>query len=315
MKKILTVAITLFVLAGILVGCATTTTPPTTAEQISVRVIATRDFGAEFIFDRTAEVVAGITAEKALGQVAELGKAGSYVEGIDGLYGTSTEYWFYYLNGVMANVFASGYKLQPGDMQHWDYHDYNYTMQGCNAIIGDFPEPFLHGYGGKVSPTVVAYTGNLEGEAERLKSRLGELGVKEVSVRSAIELPTGDKGLSNLILMCTMDFELVAELNEVYDRVGLFAHFKDGKLQAFNSKGEVSAEYGAGCGVIQAAQNIWNPKGSWNCETVVWMVSGTDEAGVKSAVEALLDRYSEIQYASAVVIADGEIIKIPQPDN
>ena len=125
MKRILTAATVFSVLTGMLAGCATTTTPPPTSEQISVRVVATRDFGAEFIFDRTAKVMAGTTAEKALEQVAELRKAGSYVEGIDSLYSSSTEYWFYYINGIMANTFASGYKLQPGDMQHWDYHDYS----------------------------------------------------------------------------------------------------------------------------------------------------------------------------------------------
>ena len=312
MKKILTVAVVIFVLTGMLLGCATTITSPPTSEQISVRVVATRDFGAEFMFDRTATVMAGTTAEKALGQVAELRKAGSYVEGIDGLYGTSTEYWFYYINGVMADVFASGYKLQPGDMQHWDYHDYSYIMHGCNAIIGDFPEPFLHGYGGEVSPTVVACAGNFEGEAGRLKSKLEELGVKEVSVTNAADMSVDEKELYNLILMGTMDFELIAELNEVYERIGLFAHFKDGKLQVFNSKGKAAAEYGAESGVIQATQNIWNPKGSWNCETVAWIVSGTDEAGVKNAADALLNQYFQIQYASAVVIADGEIIRIPQ---
>jgi len=310
MKKVLTVAIVLFVLAGLLVGCATT--PPPTSEQISVSVVATRDFGAEFIFDKTATVMAETTAEKALGQVAELRKSGSYVLGIDGLYGSTTEYWFYYINGILANVFASGYELHDGDMQHWDFHDFSYSMHGSSAIIGDFPEPFLHGYAGKVYPTLIAYTGNLGGEAERLEGRLEELGVSQVSIKSATELSSEEKEHSNLILVCTADFELVAELDEVYDRLGFFAHFDNGQLEVLNDKGKVVEAYGAGSGVIQATQSLWNPKGSWACENVVWMVSGTDESGVKNAVGALLDRYSQIQHAFAVVVADGEIIKVPQ---
>ncbi|GAI85551.1 unnamed protein product, partial [marine sediment metagenome] len=36
--------------------------------------------------------------------------------------------------------------------------------------------------------------------------------------------------------------------------------------------------------LIQATQNPWNPKGIGACENVVWLVSGTDEAGVKDAI-------------------------------
>ena len=311
MKRILTLALALFVVTAILAGCATTTPPPS-GSTVSVSIVATRDFGKELIFDRVVEIEEGTSAQEALMEVAEVGMAGSYVEGIEGIYGNRERYWFYYINGILANVFASGYKLHDGDIEHWDFHDWSYSMHGSSAIIGDFPEPFLHGYAGKVYPTLVAYTGNLRGEAERLRSRLEELGVREVAIRNATELSSDEKELSNLILVCTSDFELVAELNEVYDRLGLFAYFENGKLKVLNAKGKVVEEYGAGSGVIQAIQSPWNPKGSWACENVVWMVSGTDEAGVKKAVDALIDRYSEVQYTFAVVVADGGIIKVPQ---
>ena len=311
MKRILTLALALFVVTAILTGCATTTPPPS-GSTVSVRIVATRDFGGELIFDRVAEIEGGDSAQEALRGVAEVGMAGSYIEGIEGIYGNQEHYWFYYINGILANVFASGYKLHDGDIEHWDFHDWSYSMHGSSAIIGDFPEPFLHGYAGKVYPTLVAYTGNLRGEAERLRSRLEELGVREVAIRNATELSSDEKELSNLILVCTSDFELVAELNEVYDRLGLFAYFENGKLKVLNAKGKVVEEYGAGSGVIQAIQSPWNPKGNWACENVAWMVSGTDEAGVKKAVDALIDRYSEVQYTFAVVVADGGIIKVPQ---
>ena len=312
MKRILTIALALFIVATILAGCATTTPPPPSGSTVSVSIVATRDFGGELIFSRAAEIEGGDSAQEALAGVAKVGMAGSYIEGIEGIYGNHEYYWFYYINGILANVFASGYKPHDGDIEHWDFHDWSYSMHGSSAIIGDFPEPFLHGYAGKVYPTLVAYTGNLQGEAERLKSKLEELGVREVSVISAAELSSDEQELSNLILVCTADFELIAELNEVYDRLGLFAHFENGKLKVLNARGKVVGEYGAGSGVIQATQSLWNPKGSYACENVTWMVSGIDEAGVKNAVDALIDRYSEVQHTFAVVVADGEIIKVPQ---
>ena len=42
------------------------------------------------------------------------------------------------------------------------------------------------------------------------------------------------------------------------------------------------------------------------------MVSGTDEAGVRSAVDALINRHDEFRYAFAIVVANGEIIKVPR---
>jgi len=104
----------------------------------------------------------------------------------------------------------------------------------------------------------------------------------------------------------------VSELNERWDRLGFFAHFKDGVLVVHNSKGEVEAEYGAGSGVVQATQSPWNPKGVGACENVVWMVSSTDEAGVESALDALMNRHGGFEHAHAVVAVDGEIVRVPQ---
>jgi len=42
------------------------------------------------------------------------------------------------------------------------------------------------------------------------------------------------------------------------------------------------------------------------------MVSGTDEAGVKSAVDALISHNDEYKYAYAIVVANGETVKVPQ---
>jgi hypothetical protein len=83
-------------------------------------------------------------------------------------------------------------------------------------------------------------------------------------------------------------------------------------LNVFDSRGEPAAEYGAGAGVIQATQSPWNPKGIGVCENTVWTISGTDMAGVKAAVNTLLSRDTDFKHACAVVIAAGEVIRVPQ---
>jgi hypothetical protein len=281
--------------------------------DITVRVVATEDFGREVMLDETLEVPAGTSAMTALERVAEVETAygGGFVRAIDGRRSGGKKDWFVYANGMMTNVGALDYTLHDGDIERWDLRDWGFRMF-IPAIAGYFPEPLVHGYDGRVRPTVVVYADGLREQAEALKAVMTQLGVEDVSIENGSSLAEDEKKASNLVLLGTMDFGLVSELNERWDRLGFFAHFKDGALVVHNSKGEVEAEYGAGSGVVQATQSPWNPKGVGACENVVWMVSGTDEAGVESALDALMNRHDQFEHAYAAVAVDGEIVRVPQ---
>lgn len=289
--------------------------PGGTGTDITVRVVVTQNFGRDLMLDETIEVPTGASALEALQQVADVETAygGGFVNTINGVRSQypAQEDWLFYINGISTNKGAAGYILEDGDIQHWDFHDWSFRMF-IPAIIGDFPQPFLHGYGGQVRPTVIVYADGLREEAEALERGLAELGVENVSLKHTGELTDDDKQHSNLILLGTKDSDLVSEMNQAWDKLGFFVHFEDGVMVVHNSRGEVEAEYGAGCGLIQATQSLWNPKGVGACENVVWMASGMDADGVKSAVDALINRHDHFQYAYAIVIANGEIIKVPQ---
>ena len=289
--------------------------PGGTGTDITVRVVVTQNFGRDLMLDETIEVPTGASALEALQQVADVETAygGGFVNTINGVRSQypAQEDWLFYINGISTNKGAAGYILEDGDIQHWDFHDWSFRMF-IPAIIGDFPQPFLHGYGGQVRPTVIVYADGLREEAEALERGLAELGVENVSLKHTGELTDDDKQHSNLILLGTKDSDLVSEMNQAWDKLGFFVHFEDGVMVVHNSRGEVEAEYGAGCGLIQATQSLWNPKGVGACENVVWMASGMDADGVKSAVDALINRHDQFQYAYAIVIANGEIIRVPQ---
>ncbi len=303
-------------------GCTGTTLSPspldTAAASGEARIIVTRNFGCELMCDELIRLKDGTSAMEALGQVAgiETSYGGGFVDAISGVssrYGGShsaREDWFIYLNGIQSDVGALDYTLCPGDVEHWDFRDWSFH-HFVPGIIGDFPEPFLHGYEGDIRPALVVYQHNLQEEAERVAAHLLQLGAAEVSITDYTRLNDGDKEAGNIILLGDMDFEPVAELNAVWKRLGFYACFEEAKLQVFDYKGKLAAEYGAGSGLIQATQNPWNPRGIGACENVVWMLSGVDEAGVKRAVDALVGHYSELQYACAAVMAAGEISKIP----
>lgn len=239
---------------------------------------------------------------------------GGFVNAIGGIRSQFPEVkkdWFLYINGLQSNSGAGSYTLHPGDVEHWDFRDWSF-WGFTPAIIGDFPEPFLHGYDGRVPPTVIVYDESLQEEAQSLRDYLIQLGIEDVSTTNTAGLSQDEKESCHLILVGTANCPLISELNQVYRKLGLFVHFDAGRMIALNSSGEIEKRYGSGTGVIQATQNPWNPRGIGACENVVWMISGTDEDGVRAAVAALTKYHSELKYAFGAIVANGEIIKVPR---
>ncbi len=314
-NKLLALITAFLLVIAALCACST---PPSEKEAgvITVRVVATENFGQKLMFDETLEVLPGTSAMAALMKVAEVETAygGGFVNAINGVRsgftGSQTD-WFIYVNGIQSNTGALDYELLDGDIQHWDFHNWSFH-HFIPAIVGNFPEPFVHGYGGRTCSTIIACSESLKEDAENLERRLVRLGVNDVSIKRLSELSENERESHNLLLLGTMDSEPISELNKIWNRLGFFTHIENRNLLVLNAEGKVAAKYGAGAGLIQATQNPWNPKSIGACENVVWMVSGTDEAGVKSAIDTLINHYSEFQYACAVVVVGGEIIKVPQ---
>ena len=285
---------------------------------ITVSIVITTNFGETALVEQAVTVEENTSALDVLPQVTsiETKYGGGFVSSLAGLSsryggtGSQQEDWFFYINGMAVNTGAGSYLLFPGDVEHWDYHDWSFR-QFTPAIIGDFPEPFLHGHGSQIYPTLVVYQDGREEAARRIADRLAELGVNDVSLRRPDELTTDEQESSNLILLGDAEFALIKELNEPWDRLGFYAHFEDGRLAVYDGTGQPATDYDTGAGLIQATQNIWNPKGVGACENVVWMVTGLDENGISAAVDAIVGSEHEFKHACAVVTAGGKISRVP----
>ena len=288
------------------------------AAAIEVGLVVTRDFGKQVLLEKAVEVAPATSAMAALQKVAsvETKYGGGFVSAING---TGSKYegdsgnkrdWFFYINGIQSSVGARDYLLQDGDIEHWDFRDWSYQMF-VPAIIGDFPQPFRSGYKGKNKPTVIAYGKQFEEDAWLLIQRLRELGVERASAVRCSELTQAERQASHLILLGDANNELLEELNKAHQKLGFYAYFRQGKLVVLNARGKVAREYGAGTGLIQATQNPWSQGGIGSGESAVWMVSGTDEDGVKSAVEILAKYPERLKYAYSVVITEGRVLKVP----
>jgi hypothetical protein len=118
----------------------------------------TRDRGNEVILDR--QVPAGLTAMQALDRVADIETryGGRYVQAINGIEGSlaNRRDWFYFINGYEADRSAAEYRLREGDVEWWDFRSWETRMREP-VVVGAFPEPFLHGFGGKRLPARVVY--------------------------------------------------------------------------------------------------------------------------------------------------------------
>jgi hypothetical protein len=302
----------LLLLAAIFSGCPAP--PANSGGQASVTVAVTRDFGQELILAEELIIEDGTDAMEALQAVAEVETkyGGGFVEAINGLSSEEAKRldWLYYINGISLSLGAKDYRLRDGDVEQWDLRDWGY-LQFVPAIIGAFPQPFLNGIRGEVRPTAVVYDAPFAEEAGALAAKLEERGVAEVRLESAETLADGVKEQNNLIILGGADNGLIFELNELPKKMGFFAYFEGGKIMVLNEKGEPAGEYGVGWGLIQATQNPWSPGGIGSGEGCVFIVSGADESGVRSAAKVLIDNSDRLGYAYAVLVNNSQIVKIP----
>ncbi|NQT31635.1 MAG: DUF4430 domain-containing protein [Deltaproteobacteria bacterium] len=313
-RRGLPLILVLLLLTAICAGCPVQSADVDKDGQASVMVVVTRDFGRELILAETLEIEAGTNAMEALQAVAgvETKYGGGFVKAINGLSSQEANQldWFYYINGISLSLGAKDYALRDGDVEQWDLRDWSYRSF-VPAIVGAFPQPFLNRVRGEVKPTAVVYDEPFAGEAGALAAKLEEWGVTEVTLNGAETLSDGVKEQSHLIIVGGADSGLILELNELHKKLGFFAYCEGGKIMVLDEKGNPAGEYGAGWGLIQATQNPWSPGGVGSGESIVFMVTGTDENGIRSAVDTLINNSDGLRNAYAVLVNNNEIIKIP----
>jgi len=170
---------------GLLLACALlllTGCGQERAGEGSATLWVTRDRGASVVLAKT--VPAGLTAMQALDRELDTDTAygGRFVQSIDGVEGDVSKQrdWFWFLNGIEADVSAADYSLRPGDVEWWDFRSWKDEMREP-VVVGAFPEPFLHGYGGPPRPAVVRFEPGLEKGARAIARLLRADSVAPIS--------------------------------------------------------------------------------------------------------------------------------------
>jgi hypothetical protein len=228
---------------------------------------------------------------------------GGFVQSIDGLEGNrSGEHdWFFYVNGIESSVGAADYDLSGSDVVQWDYHRWTATMH-VPAIVGAFPEPFLHGRGGRQLPTRVECT---DANGKACNDVLGAL--EDQGVTAAVS-PVGAAAGEQSLRVIVGPWKDVRE--SITARViengpsasGVFADFTpDGALTLLDGSGKPAGQAPPGSGLLAATET--------SGEGPTWVVTGTDDAGVERAAAALSP--TKLRNAFAVAATPTGLIRLP----
>ncbi len=263
--------------------------------QVSLTV--TRGFGSAHVASITDSKVPGSETvmrmlERSLPVKTRYG--GGFVESISGVSGDgSRRDWFYYVNGIQASVGAASTSVHRGDRIWWDLHDWTAT-ESVPAVVGSFPEPFVHGVGGKRLPTAVECASDVTSACRTVSSELGDAGVPVAS--QLLGTGSGQDSLAvDVARWRELRTALVASLIEHGPSTsGVYAKFNAAgtQLQLLDPAGHVARTLGAGAGLIAATAD--------RSSVPTWLVTGTDRAGVAAAAAALTAGRLRNHFAVAV---------------
>ena len=273
-----------------------------------VRLTVTDGFGARSVLEKPAPDVGGEeTVMRLLQRNAKVRTryGGGFVQSIGSLAGGREGGrpvdWFYYVNGVLAEEGASAVQVRGGDRIWWDRRDWGVTND-VPAVVGSFPEPFLHGIEGERPPTRIECDDVVREACETVQRQFTERGM--VVGRSGLDTDAAES--LRLVVGRWPEIRRDRALSQIArgPKVsGVYARMEgDGRfVQVLDATGRTVRRLGPGTGLIAAAQ--------WREEPPTWVVTGTDEAGIAAAARAFDERTLKNRFA--VVIDEGRATPLP----
>ena len=277
-----------------------------------VHLTVTRDFGAHLLSQTGAPRVEG--QETVMSLLVRNDKVttkygGGFVESIDGLSGGQETGgdpldWFYYVNGIEAPKGAAATNVNQGDHVWWDLHDWSQT-DDVPAVVGSFPEPFLNGTEGKRLPVRVECAAAQSAPCRTVIERLRALGVP--AAVAAIGSGAEPDALQVVVGQWTAVHgdPSVTSIESGPRASGVYARFASNgqTLTLLDGAGNTTATLTAGAGLIAATKDVES--------AIVWVVTGTDEAGVQHAAQAFDTSALQNHFALAVT-STGAQLPVPE---
>lgn len=271
----------LLAVALLLTGCAGNPESAGTIEPVTVLV--TRDFGREILAEKAVVPMEGDTVMDLMMEHFEVETAygRGFVNAIDGLAsgytdgggagGRAKTDWFYYVDGIMAEVGAD--QIAAADAGHiaWDYHDWGGEMY-VKTRIDAWPERF------RDRTVQVIAAPAFEQTAEALKASVAAGGGTAV-----LGGPEGFKPEdleTDALLVGTWEdlagIPFVREAFENRQKAGVFMAFGEDGLTLYDDRGGETGRFPEGA-VLTAVQK------AYGADALVLVISGTGPEMVEKA--------------------------------
>jgi hypothetical protein len=249
-------------------------------DEGDVDVTVTRDYGSKVMLQKRDSIRESDTVMRVLDRNADITTryGGGFIQSIDGLSGSQSggrrSDWFFYVNGIESSVGAGQFDPSGGDRIWWDYRDWTAAMR-VPAVVGSWPEPFVHGFQGNAWTTYFDCTAagpTCSAARQRLQSSGATLTGPGANAIDTVV------GVWNSIRRhAPIDL-----LTHGPDESGVFARFigtKKPLLELLNDEGQPAGSIGKGGGLICALRPGDGPP--------TWVVTGTDAKGVAAAANLL----------------------------
>lgn len=265
--------------AAALVGCGLGPGPT----PGNVRLTITRDFGAGALGQFTRPKVSGSdTAMRLLERNAAVGTryGGGFVQSVNGVAGSTGKVdWFYYVNGIEASKGGASTKLNAGDHVWWDRHYWG-GASDVRAVVGAFPEPFVHGQAGKRYPVRVECDEPSSAACDTVSHQLTGRGIP--AARGGLLLAEYNDVLRVLVGRWPRlrDDPAARQLESGPRASGVYARIDPAgrAITTLDERGSPVKTLGPGSGLVAATR--------FNDQPPVWIVTGTDAAGIAGAARA-----------------------------
>lgn len=297
----------LAVAAALLGGCGL---GPGEEQEGGAELRVTRDFGYEELGSTSVDTLREDQTVMRLLRAefdVETRFGGRFVQAIDGLEGAGpagTRDWFFFVNGIESDEGAAEYELSPGDRVQWDHRSWGAAMR-VPAIVGAFPEPFLHGIEGGRRPVRVECDEVESDPCEDARRALDRAGVPTSG--SSLGAP-GTEAVTRLVVARWPRARIVRgapTLEEGPEASGVFARFaEDGRsLELLDQHGERARTVrpGDGTGLVVALR----PR----ADELLWLVTALDREGLAAGAAALEE--DRLRDAFAVAVTGQTVEKLP----
>ena len=276
------IAIAVVLVAALAGGCSTVAQDSPGSEEPAGRIIATADFGDDLLLERRVPPDQSVMRALRGATAVETSYGGGFVAAMLGRESDPAEQrdWFYWVDGVLADVGARDRVLEDGEEAWWDYRDWS-ALADAWAVVGQWPAPFVAA-GAEDRQVFVD---------EPLRSKFADAGARlssdpkarfRVRVGSDTDLMGADPAW--------------ARASRDPDAAGLTAAIEDGQVTALGPDGEQRAPVVDARALAAAVPTGLEPK-----DGVLMVVAGLDRDAAERAAETIAREPGVLDRRFAVV--------------